>query len=36
MIEVKNLSGKQEIEARMNAEKNTSVRVWIWQYMQTL
>jgi len=36
MNEVKNLNGKNEVEQRMSAEENTTVRIWIWQYLQTL
>jgi hypothetical protein len=36
MNEIKNMNGRKEIEARMNSEENTTVRVWIWQYLQTM
>jgi len=34
--EVKNMTSRLEIESRMNAEENTTVQIWIWQYLQTL
>jgi hypothetical protein len=36
MQEIASMTGRKEIEARMAAEENTTVRIWIWQYLQTL
>ena len=36
MVEIKNMSGREEIERRLETEKNATVRIWIWQYLQTL
>jgi len=36
MSEIKNMNGREKIESRMNGEENTTVRIWIWQYLQTM
>ena len=36
MAEIKNMSGREEIQKRMDSEDNTTVKIWIWQYLQTL
>jgi len=36
MAEITSLAGREEIQNRMDNEDNTTVRIWIWQYLQTL
>lgn len=36
MAEITNLTSREEIQNRMDSEDNTTVKIWIWQYMQTL
>jgi len=36
MAEIKNMGGREEIQKRMDSEDNTTVKIWIWQYLQTL
>ena len=34
--EIKNMGGREEIKNRMDMEDNTTVKIWIWQYLQSL
>ena len=36
MAEITNLTSREELQNRMDSEENTTVRIWIWQYLQTL
>ena len=36
MAEIKNMTSREEIQKRMDNEEYTTVRIWIWQYLQTL
>jgi hypothetical protein len=36
LSKIKAMSGRKEIEEAMNQEENTTVRIWMWQYLQTL
>ena len=35
LAEIKRMSGRKEIEQRMESEENTTVRIIIWDYLQT-
>jgi len=36
MAKITNLTSREEIQNRMDSEDNTTVKIWIWQYLQTL
>jgi hypothetical protein len=36
MAEIKSMTSREEIQKRMDNEEYTTVRIWIWQYLQTL